>query len=571
VSELFSERFVLGGLLGTGASAAVYEALDTVSGEQVALKILHSEYSHDEAMREAFFAEARLVEGLSHPNVAAAVAYGASDSEVDQRAWIAMRFAPGVSLAEHVETHGVPPVPEALAVMQGVLAALEAIHAAGLAHRDVTPANVMVRVDAAGALTAEGTMLIDFGLADVQGTPATGWHVLRGIGAPTAVEPTEATPTAPTPKAGVVGSVHYISPEQARGQAVDARGDVYQAGCLLYFALTGQPPFPAETAALTLRAHATEPPPVPSMKRPQVPRAVDRVVVRAMLKDPGARFASAAEFAVALAGASGASSASTTVVPQSTTIMPRAASAAMVSAATQGIDFYGNSPQYLTDRELIASQRPTSRRGYWWLAVVVLAVAVVVWGSFAFANRNDVPAPVPSASATTTRDPSVAPTATATLSAQVLVPAIVGKTADEARASLTEAGLTISSELSVHSSQRAGTVVTVSPSENTSVKRGSRVELRVASGQNSVPMLLGLTQSEAISRIQEAGFVPVVNVAQIPGTSPDRVVDQSPSGDSTAVLGASVIVLVNPPAPTPAATPSPQPTNSPIPSPTPSP
>jgi serine/threonine protein kinase len=571
VSELFSGRFVLGGLLGTGASAAVYEAHDTVSADQVALKILHSEYSHDEAMREAFFAEARLVEGLSHPNVAAAVAYGASDSEVDQRAWIAMRFAPGVSLAEHVETHGVPPVPEAVAVMQGVLAALEAIHAAGLAHRDVTPANVMVRVDAAGALTAEGTMLIDFGLADVQGTPATGWHVLRGIGAPTAVEPTEATPTAPTPKAGVVGSVHYISPEQARGQAVDARGDVYQAGCLLYFALTGQPPFPAETAALTLRAHATEPPPVPSMKRPQVPRAVDRVVVRAMLKDPGARFASAAEFAVALAGASGSSSASTTVVPQSTTIMPRAASAAMVSAGTQGIDFYGNSPQFMSDRELIASQRPPSRRGYWWLAVVAAAVAVVVWGSFSFANRNDAPAPVPSASVTATRTPTAAPTATPSLSTQVLIPAVIGKTVDEARASLTEAGLSISGELSVHSSQRAGTVVSVNPAENTPVKRGTGVELHVASGQNSVPMVMGLSQAEAISRIQAAGFVPVVNVAQTPGTTPDRVVDQSPAGDSTAVLGTSIIVLVNPPAPTPSPTASPQPTMSPTPSPTPSP
>jgi serine/threonine protein kinase len=570
VSELFSGRFVLGGLLGTGASAAVYEAHDTVSADQVALKILHSEYSHDQAMREAFFAEARLVEGLSHPNVAAAVAYGASDSEVDQRAWIAMRFAPGVSLAEHVEVHGPLTVAEAVAVMQGVLAALEAIHAAGLAHRDVTPANVMVLANAAGVLSTEGTMLIDFGLADVQGTPATGWHVLRGIGAPAAVESSDAMPTAPTPKAGVVGSVHYISPEQARGQAVDARGDVYQAGCLLYFALTGQPPFPAETAALTLRAHASEPPPVPSMKRPQVPRAMDRVVVRAMLKDPSARYPSAAEFGMALASVSGASTASTTVVPQSTTIMPRAASAAMVSAAAQGIDFYGNSPQYMSDRELIASQRPPARRGYWWLAVVSVAVAVVVWGSFSFANRSDVPAPVPSASVTATRTPSAAPSATPSLSTQVLIPAVVGKTVDEARASLTEAGLSVSGELSVHSSQRAGTVVSVNPSENTSVKRGAGVELHVASGQNSVPMLLGLSQAEAISRVQEAGFVPVVNVAQTPGTSPDRVVDQSPAGDSTGVLGTTIVVLVNPPSSTASPAPTSSPPSTPAPSPTPS-
>jgi hypothetical protein len=435
----------------------------------------------------------------------------------------------------------------------------------------VTPANVMVLANAAGALSTEGTMLIDFGLADVQGTPATGWHVLRGIGAPAAVESADATPTAPTPKAGVVGSVHYISPEQARGQAVDARGDVYQAGCLLYFALTGQPPFPAETAALTLRAHASEPPPVPSMKRPQVPRAMDRVVVRAMLKDPSARYPSAAEFGLALASVSGASTASTTVVPQSTTIMPRAASAAMVSAAAQGIDYYGNSPQFMSDRELIASQRPPSRRGYWWLAVVAAAVAVVVWGSFSFANRNDAPAPVPSASVTATRTPTAAPTATPSLSTQVLIPAVVGKTVDEARASLTEAGLSISGELSVHSSQRAGTVVSVNPAENTLVKRGSVVELHVASGQNSVPMVMGLSQAEAISRIQAAGFVPVVNVAQTPGSNPDRVVDQSPAGDSTAVLGTSIIVLVNPPAPTPSPTASPQPTMSPTPSPTPSP
>jgi serine/threonine-protein kinase len=291
---LISGRYRLGELLGSGGSASVFAAVDVGTGESVALKLLHPHLSQSPAARSAFFAEARAAEVLRHPNIAGVRGVGVHESGDEPLAWIALEHAAGTSLAELVERTGPLSVSDALAVADGVLSALEYAHQAGLIHRDVSPANIMVARDPRGVLRPSGVRLVDFGLADAAGRAAVGADVLR---TPASENGDDAKP------GGVLGNVNYLSPEQARGEAVDERGDIYQFGAVLYFSLVGRPPFVRDSARAVMLAHLQTPPPVPSVARPGTPRAIDRLVVKAMLKDPSVRFTSAAEMRVAVRAA----------------------------------------------------------------------------------------------------------------------------------------------------------------------------------------------------------------------------------------------------------------------------
>ncbi len=171
-------------------------------------------------------------------------------------------------------------------MLEVVLRALEHAHESGLVHRDVSPANIMLDTDARGCIAPSSIRLLDFGLADAAGAAVVGTDDLLNMHA--------------TGRAGVLGNVGYMSPEHVRGEAVDARGDIYQAGAVLYFALTGRAPFVRETIDLTMRAHLAAPPPVPSVTDRRIPRDLDRIVVRALLKNPEDRFATASDMRRAL-------------------------------------------------------------------------------------------------------------------------------------------------------------------------------------------------------------------------------------------------------------------------------
>jgi serine/threonine-protein kinase len=358
---LISQRYRLLELLGTGGSASVFSALDTETGGAVALKILHPHLSRSDAARTAFFREARAAEPLRHPNIVRVLGMGVHETGGDPQAWIALEHALGTTVAEEVERDGPLTLADALALADGVLSALDHAHTAGLVHRDVSPSNIIIARDRRGALRPSGVRLVDFGLADAAGRPAVGRDLLRTPGpaaapdaahAPAAAPPRDSTappsseaatstaaspapdaaPTAPpsgvvsaaspmadaapasplrgatpspTPDAtpGVLGNVNYLSPEQARGDPVDGRGDLYQLGAVLHLALVGTPPFVRADPRSTMLAHLQAPPPVISVLRPGTPRAVDRLVVRALLKDPATRFPTAAEMQVAVRAA----------------------------------------------------------------------------------------------------------------------------------------------------------------------------------------------------------------------------------------------------------------------------
>ncbi|GAA2223978.1 protein kinase [Herbiconiux moechotypicola] len=590
---LVSGRFRLGELLGSGGSASVFAADDLDTGLPVALKVLHPHLSRSAAAREGFFAEARAAERLLHPNIVRVLGVGVHDEAGeygDPQAWIALERAPGVTLAEFVEQRGPLPAAQALAVADGVLSALAYAHAEHLVHRDVSPANVMIALDRRGTLRPSGVRLLDFGLADAAGRAAVGTDVLRGQAADGDV--------------GVLGNVNYLSPEQARGDAVDERGDVYQAGAVLYFALVGAPPFVRPTRRAVMLAHLSAPPPVPSVSRAGVSRALDRVVVRALLKDPAARFASAQEMLLAvraaathLAGVAAITPASGTEVK--TAVLPRtrggAAVPPLIATGTATVAPTGTGTRARTAPSV---QRPMSqpeadpRQGragaaLWLIVAAVVGVVVVAWSMAAGGAPSSLAGVAPSGSvaqtssaAPTAPDPvgssdAVGPTSGAvpdvvTAAVETSVPAVAGSTSLAARAALEAAGLAVGAVSAEFSALAADTVLRSEPGEGSPLTRGQAVALVVASGTNLVPPVVGSTQTEAQAAVRDAGFTSILSgrASEAPAGS---VIASLPADGVELAHGATITLTVSlGPAPgTPVTPTSSAPTPTPTPTPTP--
>ncbi|CAN5165092.1 hypothetical protein BH09ACT6_BH09ACT6_24990 [soil metagenome] len=599
---LVSGRFRLGDLLGSGGSASVFDAVDVSSGEDgthVALKILHPHLSRSPAAREAFFTEARAAENLRHPNIVAVLGVGVHDPDGEPLAWIALERAPGTTLAELCESSGALTVASTLVVADGVLRALEAAHAVGLVHRDVSPANIMVELDSDGRVQPEGVRLVDFGLADAAGRPVLGSDILRS----TRPASDSAAPL------GVLGSANYMSPEQALGEPVDERGDVYQVGAVVYFALTGRPPFVRDSTSAVMRAHVKAPPPVPSVLYSGIPRAVDRLVVKALLKDPASRYPSAAAMreAVLLLQASVAgSTALRTVIqppagtattrmiamppsarrrspgtpgPPGTPRAPAVRGAALGAAAAPAID--PPQPAPVTAAPAFAARRERGGGAVWAAVILTITVIAVAWvlattttpsSSTAVGSASATPTgrpvtPAPAGSPDTSAAPVITPAAS-TGPAQVTVPRLPSLSLADARAALAAAGLSMGSVVPQDSSRAGDTVLSASRAAGSSADVGSAIDVVVASGSNGVPVVTGLGQSDAIASIQSAGFAVVVET-RVSGSAPaGTVLGAVPAESSSLRLGSSVtIVVATAPAPTP--TPTSTPTATPSPSATP--
>jgi len=269
--------YELQSLIGRGGMAYVYRAEDTRLGRIVAVKVLAPELAQNDEFRQRFLRESRLAASLDHPNIIPIYEAG----EADGHLYLAMRYVEGADLKVVLKRRGTLTVDETMALFGQVGAALDAAHQAGLVHRDVKPANILV----SAATTPAGrdhVYLSDFGLtkraSSLTGVTATGI---------------------------VVGTMDYVAPEQIGGKPVDARTDVYALGCVVYQALTGKVPFIRDDDAALLWAHLMEMPTPVSSVRPEIPAAVDQVIATAMAKGPEGRFPSCGEFIAALGEAFG--------------------------------------------------------------------------------------------------------------------------------------------------------------------------------------------------------------------------------------------------------------------------
>ena len=255
VGELIAGRYELEKLVGSGGMSNVFRAHDRLLERTVALKILHEQYTRDEDYVERFRREARAVAKLSHPNIVTVIDRG----EQDGRQFIVFEYIDGQNLKE-LTRDGPLDVREAIGLTLQVARALSFAHDRGLVHRDVKPQNVLLNEDGQAKVT-------DFGIArslDVQGVTQTGT---------------------------VLGTSDYIAPEQARGQKVDPKTDIYSLGAVLYELLVGEVPFSGDNFVAVAMRHVSEPVPSVLEARPDCPARLDLAIQRAMAKDPDDRFA----------------------------------------------------------------------------------------------------------------------------------------------------------------------------------------------------------------------------------------------------------------------------------------
>ncbi|MFD2026288.1 serine/threonine protein kinase [Promicromonospora aerolata] len=641
----FGGRYVLGDLLGVGGTASVFAAEDTgaagedsaASGRPVALKILHPHLSADAASRDAFLAEARAAQELRHPNIAAVHDAGVEETAGVALAWIALDLIDGGSVGERVDADGPLPPAEAAAVLDGVLAALAVAHEVRLVHRDVSPANVLLHgVGPGDAVHAEHVRLVDFGLADAAGRSAVGRGVLRadgdtlragpgadgsavtvvlGVAPGRTTAPGRTAAVGPAAGAGagnqggagvartrvagggdtrtVVGNPQFMSPEQAQGRPVRLAGDLYQAGALLYYLLTGSPPFPRDTDAQVLDAHVSAPPPVPSSLVPGA-RAFDRVVTRAMHKTPVRRFRDAEEMRAALVRATD-DLYDATHVPAEAPLS--AGDPSDQPAATGQISSTQRSGEmeYLAPVEEVGEPAPAARGGAAGVGVVViglLVAALAVWAAVAapgLAGSDPSPSPsatfsasadpAPSRSAdpspsasrdpsptatpnrTATPSPSAPPTPTATATdapppgtERVRVPVLTGTLA-EAQAALDDVGLVLGEVTRADAPAPADSLLGQRPGAGRTIRAGAAVDVTVASGRNAVPAVEGMTLGAATAELESAGFEPVLEDPNAPPTLPSS--GTTPTAGTVLRLGVRVTVLLGEPEPEPEPTSTP--------------
>jgi serine/threonine-protein kinase len=279
VHRVIADRYRLVALVGEGGMGAVYRAEHIRMGKALALKILRGDFARAPGAVERFLSEARIVSRLSHPHTIAVFDFGEIDEE-GSGFYLAMEYVPGEDLASVLRTKGPLPERRVAEIGQQILGSLAEAHDAGIVHRDMKPGNVMLMRTRSGE---DFVKVLDFGIAKLRTAPPDG----GGEGGP------ETTSASTTSAGSIVGTPNYLAPEQARGEPIDARTDLYAVGCLLYELASGKPPFVAATPLAVVAAHLKEEPRPLAAVVPGLSKAFSDVVHRALRKRPDERFPSA--------------------------------------------------------------------------------------------------------------------------------------------------------------------------------------------------------------------------------------------------------------------------------------
>ncbi|MGY1843350.1 Stk1 family PASTA domain-containing Ser/Thr kinase [Modestobacter sp. SYSU DS0875] len=489
--QVLGERYEIGGVLGRGGMAEVHRGRDLRLGREVAVKVLRQDLARDPSSQVRFRREAQAAASLNHPAIVAVYDTGEDRTATGATPYIVMEYVEGETLRDVVRHERRLSPERAMSLTADICAALDFSHRNGIVHRDVKPGNVMI--------TPQGTVkVMDFGIAR-------------------AVSDSAATMTS---TAAVIGTAQYLSPEQARGEGVDARSDVYSAGCLLYELVTGSPPFTGDSPVAVAYQHVREDPRTPSSINPEIPPELDAILLKAMSKNPANRYQSAAEMRADLLRAVAGQRV------EATPVMSDAEKTTIMNGAAVGPQGYDDRHWDAEDDEA-ARKRKRNRVIAAVVGALVLIAAVV--GVLIAINGDDEPT-----------EPVVE---------MSTVPTLVDLTRQEALAEIVAADLTegtITTEPSTE--EQRDRVLRSDPAAGEEVDPGTPVALVIGAGPEAVtvPEVIGLTESGARNSLSTAGFTGIVNASQVDSLEPaGRVVSISPGEgtqappDQTFTLGIS--------------------------------
>ena len=587
-------RYELGELLGRGGMAEVRRAVDQRLGRAVAVKQLRADFATDPTFQARFRREAQSAAGLNHPTIVAVYDTGEETDPLTGVSipYIVMELVEGSTLRD-VLKDGRKILPErALELTQGVLDALSYSHKAGIVHRDIKPANVM--------LTSGGAVkVMDFGIAR-------------------AVADTSATMTQ---TAAVIGTAQYLSPEQARGETVDARSDLYSAGCLLYELLVGRPPFVGDSPVSVAYQHVREAPTPPSQLDPELSPEIDAVVLKALAKDPDDRYQSARDMK---ADISRLLSGQQTDAQQATAVVPVGVAAVAADAYDDPTRVVGPppvAPPEGPEEDLEEEEPEKSRVGLAILigALIVVALGLGGWALYRMLSPTTIETvEVPSVTTyteqqareqlvarnlqvevkkvngdeetkgtVTEQDPAantvvqVGSTVIITLNdgpkSATIPKGLVGQDRKDVEAALDDlkfSNVTSKAAKSEDANTKPGEVISISPSEGETVPLDTKITVRYATGKSKVPDFDGLSRSAAVRQANEAGFGdPAFVEKETSKGTPGTVIAQSPQAGANVDRDTTIrlTLAVQPPPPTtppPTTQPPTKPPTTPPPTPT---
>ncbi|MCB0906990.1 MAG: Stk1 family PASTA domain-containing Ser/Thr kinase [Nocardioidaceae bacterium] len=477
-------RYQLGELLGRGGMAEVRKGVDLRLGRAVAVKRLRTDLASDATFQARFRREAQSSAALNHPAIVAVYDTGeemATDGSDVAQPYIVMEFVEGRTLRD-ILREGRKILPErALEITSSVLGALDYSHRAGIIHRDIKPGNVM--------LTPTGDVkVMDFGIARAVSDSASTM----------------------TQTAAVVGTAQYLSPEQARGETVDSRSDVYSAGCLLYELLTGRPPFIGDSPVAVAYQHVREIAQPPSDHDTELPPEVDSIVMKALAKRVEDRYQSAAAMRNDIERYLGG--------------RPVMAPAVPVAPVTTMLPEYDPSPATATAIAAVEDppeERKKSRAG-WWIAAVLLLAALAAASAFIVPKLLD-------------SSPQ-----------EVQVPNLEGKTEQQASAALQNVNLKLGDVTEEASEDvKKGLVLSQDPVKDDYVAPGSSVDIVVSSGKPTVqmPPVVGMTRQAATRVLEGAPYNFVVIAKETEADDPQgQIVETAPKAGKDLTEGATVTI-----------------------------
>ena len=540
IGRLVGGRYRVIAPLGEGGMATLWRAMDEQLDREVAVKILRPQFGNDPGFAARFKQEARSAGSLSHPNIVSVYDYG-TDAETSSQ-FIVMQLVDGEDLAAILHKHGRLDTDDAVRIAIGVASALEAAHRRGIVHRDVKPGNILIDQD---------VKVTDFGIAR-------------------AVSEASMTVTGTT-----LGSVHYFSPEQARGDEVTGQSDVYALGIVLYEMLTGRRPFEGDSAAGVALKRLSEDPAPPTEHGP-VPPGLSAIVMRALERDPDNRYPDAGAFAEALrvwqkdpdaanAVAAAAVVPATPSAGEPTVYVPPRVTLPSDRAAISGMppERPGGSRGAPPGRPIQRYPEPRDEGQPWWIWLLAV-LAVILLGTIGFLGAQVLGGLGPGGSPTPT--PS-----------GLTMPDWVGDPIAGVRADAERLGLTLVEEPPEPSDLvPVDRVIRTDPEADTPIARGDTVHVVVSSGteQVAVPILIGQTRSEATSTLQSVGLQLGGVTSEPSDRAAGEVISTNPSAGVQVGVGSQVDLVISlgpTPSPSPSPTPVPTPTPTPVPTPTPAP